>query len=198
MPSLESTLNIYPLKNYSFITKNDYMENKDPSLPGYFNRLRREFKYLGQRTTVKTVLLVHDNNMINVLLLRMAPQFYLLPGGQIQPNECEEDALKRYLFDYFGLDIDTQTKPIDVIAHWWRPNFEQNQYPYIPAHISQPKELTRIYLMSLNERATLSVPKNYTVVATPLFELYNNVGIYGEIMASLPQVLSRFNFNIIT
>lgn len=75
------------------------MINKDPSLPGYFNRLKHEFKLMGQRTSIKVVLLVHDKNMINVLLLQMSPEFYLLPGGEIQPNECEQDALKRYLLD---------------------------------------------------------------------------------------------------
>merc|ERR1719230_975900 len=37
------------------------------------------------------------------------------------------------------------TEPIgwqveDVLGNWWRPNFETPIYPYIPAHITKPKE----------------------------------------------------------
>ena len=48
--------------------------------------------------------------------------------------------------------------------------------------------------MSLPEKALFSVPRNYKLVAAPLFELYDNPAGYGPVIASLPQVLSRFNF----
>jgi hypothetical protein len=35
------------------------------------------------------------------------------------------------------------------------------------------------------------VPKNYTLVAVPLFELYDNFSRYGPMMASIPTMLSR-------
>lgn len=40
----------------------------------------------------------------------------------------------------------------DLISNWWRPNFEPPQYPYIPAHITKPKELRRMYLVQLPEK----------------------------------------------
>lgn len=42
----------------------------------------------------------------------------------------------------------------DLISNWWRPNFEPPQYPYIPAHITKPKELRRMYLVQLPEKGT--------------------------------------------
>jgi len=40
----------------------------------------------------------------------------------------------------------------EIISNWWRPNFEPPQYPYIPAHITKPKELRRLYVIQLPEK----------------------------------------------
>lgn len=40
----------------------------------------------------------------------------------------------------------------ELISTWWRPNFEAPQYPYIPAHITKPKESKRMYLVQLPEK----------------------------------------------
>ena len=39
--------------------------------------------------------------------------------------------------------------------------------------------------------ALFAVPRNYKLVAAPLFELYENSSGYGPIISSLPQMLSR-------
>lgn len=39
--------------------------------------------------------------------------------------------------------------------------------------------------------ALFAVPKNYKLVAAPLFELYDNAQGYGPIISSLPQALCR-------
>ena len=129
------------------------------------------------------------------------------------------------------------------------------QYPYIPAHITKPKEQRKLFLVQLGEKgeswrnlvrirlyflnrsqtnissqsfyaqndldfflmlsgkvmccnnncfdvlflslelfisANFAVPRNYKLVAAPLFELYDNSPGYGPIIASLPQLLSRY------
>ena len=82
----------------------------------------------------------------------------------------------------------------DCIGNWCRPNFEPPQYPYIPAHNTKPKEHKKLFLVQLQEKALFAVPKNYKLVAAPLFELCNNAPGYGPIISSLPQLLSRVNF----
>jgi cleavage and polyadenylation specificity factor subunit 5 len=37
----------------------------------------------------------------------------------------------------------------------------------------------------------MQVPKNYSLVAVPLFELHDNAARYGPINAALPAMLSR-------
>jgi cleavage and polyadenylation specificity factor subunit 5 len=73
----------------------------------------------------------------------------------------------------------------DCVAQWWRPNFETFMYPFIPAHVTRPKECKKMYLIQLPKKS-ISLPpfprspplprlnrsevlKNDTVVAWSLF-----------------------------
>ena len=71
-------------------------------------------------------------------------------------------------------DIDDRT------SNWWRPNSEPPQYPQIPAHITKPKEHKKLILVQLQEKALFAVPKNYELVAAPLFDLYDNTPRYPD------------------
>jgi cleavage and polyadenylation specificity factor subunit 5 len=52
--------------------------------------------------------------------------------------------------------------------------------------------LSFILLIALGSRCFgLQVPKNYSLTAVPLFELYDNFTRYGPMMASIPTMLSR-------
>jgi len=152
------------------------------------------------RRSVEGVLLVHEHGLPHVLLLQLGTTFFKLPVGELNTNEDPIEDLKRLLNETLGKpDNQTQNNWIieDIIGNWWRPNFEAPRYPYIPAHITKPKEHIRMYLVQLGEKATFSIPKNYKLVAAPLFELYDNSQGYGPIISSLPQILSRFLTNII-
>lgn len=86
----------------------------------------------------------------------------------------------------------------ECVAIWWRPNFETIMYPYCPPHITKPKECKKLYLVHLSEREYFAVLKNLKLLAVPLFELYDNVQRYGPVISTIPQQLSRFQFNMIT
>lgn len=119
-----------------------------------------------------------------------------MPCGELSPGEGEEEGIIRIINTTLGRDdgVKTEWKVTEVVANWWRPNFEAPQYPYMPAHCTNPKEHKRLFLVSLPEKTLFSVPRNYKLVAAPLFELYDNSAGYGPVIASLPQVLSHFNF----
>lgn len=189
-------VNLYPLTNYTFGTK-DPLYEKDPSVAARFARMREEFKKSGMRKSVEGVLLVHEHGLPHVLLLQLGTTFFKLPGGELATGEDENEGLKRLLTETLGRQdgIVMHWEIEDTIGHWWRPNFEPPQYPYIPAHITKPKEHKRLFLVQLPEKALFAVPRNYKLVAAPLFELYDNSAGYGPIISSLPQVLSRFNFH---
>ncbi|XP_001944073.2 cleavage and polyadenylation specificity factor subunit 5 isoform X1 [Acyrthosiphon pisum] len=194
-PSLNRHINLYPLSNYKFGTKEPLFE-KDPSVPARFQRMRDEFEKIGMRRSVEGVLIVHKHGLPHVLLLQLGTTFFKLPGGELNPAEDEVEGLKRLLTETLGRQDGVQPEWTveDTIGNWWRPNFEPPTYPYIPPHITKPKEHKRLFLVQLPDKALFAVPKNYKLVAAPLFELFDNAQGYGSIISSLPQALGRFNF----
>merc|ERR1711894_514129 len=165
--TISRTINLYPLSNYTFGTKDPLFE-KDPSVPARFQRMRDEYDKFGMRRSVDGVLIVHEHGLPHVLLLQLGSTFFKLPGGELIPGEDQVEGLKRLLTEMLGRQ---DQPPVDwtiedTIGNWWRPNFEPPQYPYIPAHITKPKEHKRLFLVQLPEK----VPRNYKLVAAPLFE----------------------------
>ncbi|CAB4027919.1 cleavage and polyadenylation specificity factor subunit 5 [Paramuricea clavata] len=194
--SVERTVRLYPLTNYTFGTKEALYE-KDSSVFTRFQRMRAEYDKFGMRKTVEGVLIVHEHGLPHILLLQLGTTFFKLPGGELMPGEDENEGLKRAMTEILGRpesDLEMEWVIEDSLGSWWRPNFEAPQYPYIPAHISKPKEQKKLFLMQLGEKANFAVPRNYKLVAAPLFELFDNSPGYGPIIASLPQLLSRFSF----
>ena len=86
--TLSRTINLYPLTNYTFGTKDPLFE-KDASVPARFQRMRDEFDSLGMRRSVDGVLLVHEHGLPHVLLLQLGTTFFKLPGGELKPGEDE-------------------------------------------------------------------------------------------------------------
>jgi len=194
--TLNRTITLSPLSNYTFGTKDPLFE-KDKSVPARFQRMRDEYAAFGMRRSVDGVLLVHEHGLPHVLLLQLGSTFFKLPGGEVAPGEDEIDALKRIMTETLGRTDGAGSDAWiveDTIGNWWRPNFEPAQYPYISPHITKPKEHKKLFLVQLQEKAYFAVPRNYKLVAAPLFELYDNAQGYGPIIASLPQTLGRFNF----
>ena len=81
------------------------------------------------------------------------------------------------------------------------------QYPYLPPHVSEPKEIKKLYLVELppssqlqcaclcprqaDSAETFAVPANMKLIAIPLMEFYDNAARYGPQFAGLPYVLGR-------
>ena len=184
------------MSNYTFGTKEALYE-KDSSVQARFQRMRNEYDSLGMRRNVEGCLIVHEHGLPHILLLQLGTTFFKLPGGELMPGEDESDGLKRTMSEMLGKtdmtdQIEWQVE--DALANWWRPNFETPIYPYVPAHITKPKEQKRIFLTQLPEKAIFAVPRNYKLVAAPLFELFDNPQGYGPVIATLPCLLSKYNF----
>ena len=63
-------VNLYPLSNYTFGTKDPQYE-KDRTVETRFQRMRDDFEKFGMRRSVEGVLLVHEHNLPHVLLLQL-------------------------------------------------------------------------------------------------------------------------------
>ncbi|CAG0921756.1 unnamed protein product [Notodromas monacha] len=188
------------LMKYTFGTK-DAIPERDKSITERFSRLRREFPVMGMRRTVEAIILTHQHKMPHILLLKIGATYFKLPGGTLEPGEGDSEGLHRILTTLFGepfIADDGQhifapfpCEIREVVANWWRPHFEPTQYPYLPSHITRPKEHRRMILVELPPEGCFHVPGNYNLLAAPLFELFENTPGYGPVIASLPLSLSK-------
>jgi len=218
---MSNTIALYPLSNFTFSTKEAQPE-EDPSVSARLQRLQNNYEDFGMRRTVEGILVVHDHGHPHILMLQIANAFFKLPGDYLKPGEDEIDGLKARLDDRLAPPTDSRQFNAshgldnewaigDCLAQWWRPNFETFMYPFVPAHITKPKECKKLFLVQMPERSVyssysfltshsdtraevLAVPKNMKLLAIPLFELYDNAARYGPQLSAIPHLLSRYNF----
>ncbi|KAH9475181.1 Cleavage and polyadenylation specificity factor subunit 5 [Psilocybe cubensis] len=204
---MSNTIALYPLSNFTFSTKEAQPE-EDPSVSARLQRLQNNYEDFGMRRTVEGILVVHDHGHPHILMLQIANAFFKLPGDYLKPGEDEIEGLKRRLDERLAPPPGVQFDNIpnvktenngsndweigDCLAQWWRPNFETFMYPFIPAHITKPKECKKLFVVQMPERKVLAVPKNMKLLAIPLFELYDNAARYGPQLSAIPHLLSRY------
>ncbi|RKP14221.1 Cleavage/polyadenylation specificity factor subunit 5 [Piptocephalis cylindrospora] len=202
-----NTASVYPLANYTFGTKEAQPE-EDTSVTARMDRLEKDFSVNGMRRSVDAVLVVHDHGHPHVLMFQIAAQFYKLPGGYIKKEDEADDeatAVKKILTKQLSAEhlsatdgaIDPDWGLEGCLSTWWRPNFETFMYPYVPPHVSHPKERRQVWLMRLPPRKSLVVPQNMRLVAVPLIELYDNTSRYGAQLSALPHAMSNWSFTLL-
>ncbi|EOD52985.1 putative cleavage and polyadenylation specificity factor subunit 5 protein [Neofusicoccum parvum] len=198
------TIRLYPLSNYTFGTKENQPE-EDPSVLARLKRLEEHYNEHGMRRTCEGILVCHEHNHPHILMLQIANAFFKLPGDYLRPEDDEIEGFKARLNErlapvgsqFTGEGVNDEWQIGDTLAQWWRPNFETFMYPFIPAHVTRPKECKKLYFIQLPRSKVLSVPKNMKLLAVPLFELYDNTARYGPQLSAIPHLLSRYNFEFV-
>ena len=176
------TIHVHPVGAYSFGVKQARPE-KDATVAEAMLRHKAKYEKEGLRRHVEAILLVNQHNHPHVLLLQSggggAPATFRLPGGRLRHGEGEVEGLQRKLHNKLSpaeASLRKEWECLDCVARWCRPGFELNYYPYLPAHVTRPK--------------------NSKLLAVPLFELYGNEARYGAIIASIPHLISRYHLNL--
>ncbi|KAG0951780.1 hypothetical protein G6F57_003611 [Rhizopus arrhizus] len=190
---------LYPLENYTLATKEAQPE-EDQSVSARLRRLEADYNQHGMRRSVEAVLVVHQHNHPHVLMFQIANSFFKLPGHYLEPGIEETEGLKEILNKRLGpedpleWDSNVDWSVGECLSTWWRPNYENYMYPYIPAHVTNPKEKKSLYIIHLPPNKELFVPKNMKLLAVPLFELYDNSARYGAQLSTIAHLLSRYEF----
>ncbi|KAJ7747682.1 nucleotide hydrolase-domain-containing protein [Mycena maculata] len=158
---MSNTIALYPLSNFTFSTKEAQPE-EDPSVSARLQRLQNNYEDFGMRRTVEGILVVHDHGHPHILMLQIANAFFKLPGDYLLPGEDEISGLKKRLDDRLappassGLPSNVtdgaEWEIGDCLAQWWRPNFETFMYPFVPAHITKPKECKKLFVVQMPEK----------------------------------------------
>lgn len=159
-----STIRLYPLSNYTFGVKETQPE-EDPSVLARLKRLEEHYTQYGMRRTCEGILVCHEHNHPHILMLQIANAFFKLPGDYLRPEDDESEGFKARL--------DERLAPVgrigegeekgdwqlgDCLAQWWRPNFETFMYPFIPAHVTRPKECKKLYFIQLPKSSMFPLP----------------------------------------
>jgi cleavage and polyadenylation specificity factor subunit 5 len=157
------TIRLYPLSNYTFGTKETQPE-EDPSVSARLKRLEEHYSLHGMRRTAEGILVCHEHNHPHILMLQIANAFFKLPGDYLKDDEEEIEGLKGRLNERLapvgrlgegeGEGERGEWMVGDCLAQWWRPNFETFMYPFVPAHVTRPKECKKLYYIQLPESST--------------------------------------------
>eukprot|EP00049_Salpingoeca_infusionum_P004600 m.81538 g.81538 ORF g.81538 m.81538 type:complete len:212 (+) comp12641_c0_seq1:177-812(+) len=185
-------LTIYPFANYTISTADGGTKKEQRSADARMTQLKSDYETYGLVRSVEVVMVVDIHGHPHVLVFQIGSKFYTLPGGQLEPGEDEVAGLKRLMNLYFELAPD-DVEPSCILGHWYRPNFEPSVYPYVPAHVSKPKEEKLVVLLQLPAKATFTVNGANKLTPMAIMELYDNKESYGAVLASLPLVLSRLS-----
>jgi cleavage and polyadenylation specificity factor subunit 5 len=165
---------LYPLSNYTFGVKETQPE-EDPSVIARLKRLEEHYTEHGMRRTCEGILVCHEHNHPHILMLQIANAFFKLPGDYLRPEDDEILGFKSRL--------DERLAPVgrlgegeeagdwqvgDCLAQWWRPNFETFMYPFIPAHVTRPKECKKLYFIQLPKQSRLAEISVYDPMLIPI------------------------------
>ena len=194
------TATVYALGNYTFGTKKQRGES-DGSIAAKLLRMKTAYEKRGKRVSVGAICMVNQHKTPHVLLLQVTPTSYKLPGGRLRAGEGDEEGLLRKLRNKLQPERDDGLAEYefeigDRVATWYRTAFEPNMYPYLPAHITKPKEELKLFVVQMPEKCYFAVPKNLKLLAVPIFELYGNPSKYGPEIASIPHLLSNYRLQL--
>lgn len=202
-------VDVYPHTNYVSAQRPAARKHTDQSAQAKLGRMKARFDAHGAIRSVEAVMLVHVHDHPHVLLLETTigtNQIYRLPGGKCRRDEDEIECLLRKLDKkVFGVaDSSNERKgpaapPCrvgELLATWIRPNFDPLMYPYKPVHVTHEKEIRSVYLVHLHSEAPMRIPSDCNLVAVPLFELFDNAGRFGAVIAGVPHNLSRLHVNL--
>ncbi|KAJ3683357.1 hypothetical protein LUZ60_013584 [Juncus effusus] len=194
-------MDIYPLSSYYFCTK-DAVQERTESFADRTLRFKSNFEAHGLRICVYGVLVVELLGKSHVLLLQVKNSFFKLPGGRLRPHETDAQGLNRKLSrdlsSYQESSINDDWQIDKCIGTMWRSEFDTSPLCYNPTVTCQPKECIKLFLIRLQMSRQFVVPKNFKLLAVPLFHIRDNSETYGPIISKIPYLLSNFSFNTIT
>ena len=86
------------------------------------------------------------------------------PGDYLQHGDDEVEGFKYRLNErlapvgsqFSGEGVNEDWEIGDTLAQWWRPNFETFMYPFLPGHVTRPKECKKLYFIQLPKKSEFS------------------------------------------
>ncbi|CAM9020091.1 unnamed protein product [Wickerhamomyces anomalus] len=193
---------LYPLSNYAFAPKtiNQYQSHIAKESETEANLLKNGKIY--KQKTFKSDQIPNNSlyfkNLKNYNDLYDKSDKFLIPGGYLNHDESENEGAKRILKELFDDDDEPEDQEItmgETVGRWWRTDLKPNVYPYLPRHVTRPKELIKVNLVNLPKNKKFKFPEYLKN-----FHPYILVDLYDSSepeLKAIPSFLSRFSFGCI-
>ncbi|KAL8270770.1 hypothetical protein Esti_005325 [Eimeria stiedai] len=202
---------VYPESNYSFesdSTLGTKWGSGDPEK--LFAKRQEAYLREGTRRSVAAVFLVHRAEYPHVLLLLdQQRQKYNLVMFKYKtwqkPREVLHNKLSKYLIksdqgpkrkwvaQQLGGDA-AEMEVAEFLGEWWRGDFDDELIPYLPPHVTRPKERVRVHQVQLAPRCSFRIPTGFCLTVVPLFDLSpQRVGLA---ISGLSHLLARFTIRL--
>lgn len=195
---------LFPQDGYEVVTDDSV---KGVSLCPYGNPEKRAVKFFknGMRVTLVGVLMTHRWLTPHVLIfIKDNPDEKFPPDCGLFSVKCNagenpkmrlQNRLNTHLRDSgFGV---AECQVGEFLGSWWivGPNDQNNPSPYIPTHVTRPRENIRVYQILLPPECTFALPSNYTLKSISLPDLAFHTPPLANCIQQLSFLLCRFVFN---
>eukprot|EP00042_Codosiga_hollandica_P032364 m.206141 g.206141 ORF g.206141 m.206141 type:complete len:206 (-) comp53886_c0_seq3:94-711(-) len=189
------TVAVYPRKHYTFLHTKPLFDDGARGENDRMASLKQDFELSGPRQSIALVLVVLEHGHPHICMIHVRDNYSKLPEDKMKVGETDEEAVNRIMNEVVGAEGGPYEWPIiDLLCTFYRPNFDKFMFPYLPPHVTRPKEVRRLFFVQLPDRGTLNVAHNLSLKTVPLSELLVSQATMGSVLASLPSLLSRFRF----
>lgn len=153
----------------------------------------------GMRRSVRAVFVTHLDGVPHFVILQQQTQtgpYKFLFGGKLNEGESERDGLTRQLRSFIMKDKSSDScewRVGDVLAKFYRPEFDERVYSYISPHVTRPKEEITLFQVILPPRCVFGLREGVSIAAVPIHDIFKNPESFPTVIAALPQLVSRFS-----
>ncbi|CDI87420.1 mRNA cleavage factor-like protein, putative [Eimeria praecox] len=202
---------VFPESNYSF-ESDSTLGNKwgSGSEEEFLKKRQDAYMREGTRRSVAAIFLVHRAEYPHVLLLLDQQQqkhsllMFKYKTWQ-KPREVLHAKLTKYLIKpeqcskrkWVAQQLLNEGPDMEVgefLGEWWRGDFDDELVPYLPPHVTRPKERVRVHQVQLPHRCSFRIPTGFCLTVVPIFELC--VGRVGLAISGLSHLLARFSIRL--
>ncbi|CBZ50000.1 hypothetical protein NCLIV_004770 [Neospora caninum Liverpool] len=168
----------------------------------------------GLRRSVAPVFFCHLREYLHLLLLlHREERRYSLFTFKSKSWERPEDVLERKLervctkhrsevekSSSYTWVADQRSEKVaaevgEFLGELWKSEFDEEPRPFLPPHVTRPKEKIRLYQVLLPPTCSFRLPPAFSLAAIPLCDLRPE--IHGTALAGVAHLVSRFRFRLL-
>jgi cleavage and polyadenylation specificity factor subunit 5 len=144
------------------------------------------------------VFITHIDGVLHLLVFKKTQGSESVPflfGGKLIEGESERDGLARHLQGFIMKDKSSDScewKVGEVLTKLYRPEFDERVYPFVPPHVSRPKEEITLIQVVLPPKCVFALRESVSISAVAMHDILRSPGSFPFLISSLPVLISRF------